>query len=141
MCRSPLLSSTSKNWAQTKTKPALNKILKQHKSSRKKIQSDVEDGLEKLKADETLQAIQNQSQQIIAQQANQPFDSAQVLEKAHWHITCRLNDFLSMKQYVYMENEKLKASPDAHLRQEAPLHNGVLQQTIQRPTQRRNRFD
>jgi CHAD domain-containing protein len=62
----------------------------------------------KLKADETLPAIQTQSQQIINRQANQPFDSAQVLEKAHWHINCRLNDFLSMEQYVYKENEKLK---------------------------------
>lgn len=91
-----------------KDSACIERILRQHKRSRKKIQSDVEDGLEKLKADETLQAIQTQSQQIIAQQANQPFDNAQVLEKAHWHITCRLNEFLSMQQYVYLENEKLK---------------------------------
>lgn len=91
-----------------KDKACLDKILKQHKNNRKKIQSDVEGGLDKLKADKVLQAIETISQQIITEQANQTFDSAQVLEKAHWHISCRLNDFLSMKQYVYMENEKLK---------------------------------
>ncbi|HEY9759023.1 MAG TPA: YfcE family phosphodiesterase, partial [Oculatellaceae cyanobacterium] len=89
-------------------KSCIEKILKQHKNNRKRIQADVEDGLDKLKADKTLQDIQDQSQQIITQQANQPFYSAQVLEKSHWHINCRLKDFLSMKQYVYMENEKLK---------------------------------
>jgi phosphoesterase, MJ0936 family len=86
----------------------VERIIKQHKNSRKKIQADVEDGLKKLKALKILSAIQDQSQQIISQQANQPFDSGQVLEKAHWHITGRLNDFLSMKQYVYLENKKLE---------------------------------
>jgi putative phosphoesterase len=91
-----------------KDSACVDRILKEHKSSRKKIQTDVEDGLEKLLSDKILRDIQSRSQQIIAQQANQPFDKGQVLEKAHWHITCRLNDFLSMKQYVYMEKEKLK---------------------------------
>ena len=97
-----------KKLAPDEDRACIGKILKQHKSSRKKIQTDVEDGLTKLKADEVLPAIQDQSQQIITQQANQPFDNGQVLEKAHWHITCRLNNFLSMKQYVYLENKKLE---------------------------------
>ena len=31
-----------------------------------------------------------------------------MLEKAHWHISFRLDDFLSMEKYVYLENKKLK---------------------------------
>ena len=30
------------------------------------------------------------------------------LEKAYWHISLRLDDFLSMQKYVYLEDEKEK---------------------------------
>jgi putative phosphoesterase len=89
-------------------KTCLNLLLKDHRSSRKNIQGDVDDGLNELQATQTLTNIQAACQQIIAQQLNQTFDVGQVLEKAHWNISFRLNDFLSMKQYVHMENEKLK---------------------------------
>ena len=39
---------------------------------------------------------------------NPVFDTKQVLEKAQWHISFRLDDFLSLKKYVYMENETPK---------------------------------
>ena len=31
-----------------------------------------------------------------------------MLEKAHWHISFRIDDFLAMEKYVYLENEVLK---------------------------------
>ena len=31
-----------------------------------------------------------------------------MLEKAHWHISSRLDDFLAMEEYVHQENEILK---------------------------------
>ena len=47
-------------------------------------------------------------EQTIAEQSNETFDPKQVLEKACWHISFRLDDFLAMEKYVYLENENLK---------------------------------
>ncbi len=89
-------------------KANLNVLLKNHKNCRKNIQSSVTSGLEELKSTDTLGAIREYCEQTIANLSNQTFDSSQVLEKAHWHISFRLDDFLSLQQYVYLEDEKLK---------------------------------
>ena len=64
--------------------------------------------MEKLEASDILQDIRKFCEQTITEQSNATFDSNQVLEKAHWHISFRLDDFLSMEKYVYLENKKLK---------------------------------
>jgi putative phosphoesterase len=86
----------------------LNALLRERKSRRRKIQPDVISGLKELKGTEILSDIGASCKQIMAEQTDEAFDSGQVLEKAHRHISFRLNDFLSMKQYVYQENEKLR---------------------------------
>jgi putative phosphoesterase len=86
----------------------LNLILKLQKKSRKKIQINVEAGLREFQADGTLGNIQQICKQMITEQTTRPFDIGQVLGKAQWNIDYRLNDFLSMKQYVYLENAKLE---------------------------------
>ena len=89
-------------------KACLETLLKDHKDRRKSIQSSVVSGLEKLEASDILQDIRKFCEQTITEQSNATFDSNQVLEKAHWHISFRLDDFLSMEEYVYLENKKLK---------------------------------
>ncbi|MGD0203182.1 MAG: YfcE family phosphodiesterase [Candidatus Bathyarchaeia archaeon] len=89
-------------------KACLETLLKDHKDRRKSIQSSVVSGLEKLEASDILEDIRKFCEQTITEQSNATFDSNQVLEKAHWHISFRLDDFLSMEEYVYLENKKLK---------------------------------
>ncbi|MGA3289312.1 MAG: YfcE family phosphodiesterase [Candidatus Bathyarchaeia archaeon] len=95
-----LKSTTEKAWVEI--------LLKDHKDRRKSIQSSIVSGLEKLEASNSLQDIRKICEQTIAEQSNATFDSNQVLEKAHWHISFRLDDFLSMEKYVYLENKNLK---------------------------------
>src|SRR5208283_422833 len=92
----------------TTEKACVETLLKDHKDRRKSIQSSVVSGLEKLEASSILQDIHRFCEQTVVEQSNATFDSNQVLEKAHWHISFRLDDFLSMEKYVYLENKKLK---------------------------------
>ena len=92
----------------TTEKACLETLLKDHKNRRKNIQSSVVSGLEKIEASGILQSISNFCEQTSTEQSNASFDSDQVIEKAHWHISFRLDDFLSMEKYVYLENKQLK---------------------------------
>ena len=98
----------TKKLKSTTEKACVETLLKDHKDRRKSIQSSVVSGLEKLEASDILQDIRKFCEQTITEQSNATFDSNQVLEKAHWHISFRLDDFLSMEKYVYLENKKLK---------------------------------
>ena len=89
-------------------KAYLETLLKDHKNCRESIQSSVVSGLEKIEASGILQSISNFCEQISTEQSNASFNSNQVIEKAHWHISFRLDDFLSMEKYVYLENKQLK---------------------------------
>jgi putative phosphoesterase len=97
-----------KNLKSPTEKACVETLLKDHKDRRKRIQSSVVSGLEKLEASDILQDIRKFCEQTVTEQSNATFDSNQVLEKAHWHISFRLDDFLSMEKYVYLENKKLK---------------------------------
>ncbi|MDR0372612.1 MAG: YfcE family phosphodiesterase [Nitrososphaerota archaeon] len=89
-------------------KTGLNALLKDHKNRRKNIQATVVNGLEELKAAQTLAKIREHCEDLTAQQNDYAnIDSGQVLQRAHRYISLRLNDFLSMKPYVYLENETL----------------------------------
>src|SRR5208283_3363008 len=95
-----LNSTTEKAYVET--------LLKEHKDRRKIIQSYVVSGLEKLEASDILQDIRKFCEQTITEQSKATFDSNKVLEKARWQISFRLDDFLSMEKYVYLENKNLK---------------------------------
>ncbi len=98
----------TKNLKSPTEKACVETLLKDHKDRRKNIQSSVVSGLEKLEASDILQDIRKFCEQTVTEQSNATFDSNRVLEKAHWHISFRLDDFLSMEKYVYLENKKLK---------------------------------
>ncbi|MGD6850466.1 MAG: YfcE family phosphodiesterase [Candidatus Bathyarchaeia archaeon] len=97
-----------KKLSSAEEKACINVLLKDHKSCRKNVQSPVDSGLKELKDCNTLGDVAQNCKDIVAQELNQPFDPNQVLEKAYWHISYRLDDFLSLAAYVYMEKEKLK---------------------------------
>lgn len=92
----------------TAEKSGVNVLLEDHRERRRSIQSSVVSGLEKLEASNVLADIRNFCEKTIAEQSDATFDSKQVLEKARWHISFRIDDFLSMEKYVYLENKKLK---------------------------------
>ena len=83
-------------------------FLKDHQTRRKSIQSSVTHRLEELKATDILSDILRQCEQTVKDQAKAVFDPQSILEKAYWHISFRLDDFLSMENYVHLENEKTK---------------------------------
>ncbi len=89
-------------------KSGLTVLLRKHKNCRKNAQTSVVNGLERLKATETLEDIEGYCKQITDNKPRQGFDSNIVLEKAYWQISFRLDDFLSMEKYVYLENKKLQ---------------------------------
>ena len=83
-------------------------LLQYHKDRRGSVQLSVVSGLEKLEASDVLVDLRKFCEQTIIEQSNATFDSSQVLEKAQWHISFRLDDFLSMEKYVYLESKNLK---------------------------------
>ncbi len=89
-------------------KAGVNLLLKNHKTRRKSIQPSVVKGLDELKASDVLEDLRAFCRQTIEEQLNEVFDPKKVLEKARWHISFRLDDFLAMEDYVHLENEILK---------------------------------
>lgn len=87
-------------------KAALNMILRSHRARRRHAQTAVAAGLEELRTAGTINQIRSRSRQIITDEAAQAFKSSEVLERAHWHISFRLDDFLSMQRYVYQQRRK-----------------------------------
>ena len=83
-------------------------LLKSHKDRRTEIQATVTNGLEELKDSDVLIDINEVCAQTIKKLAKIPFDASPVLEKAYWHISSKLDDFLAMEEYVHQENEILK---------------------------------
>jgi putative phosphoesterase len=88
-------------------KKYMNILLADHKDCRKKVQTPVVEGLEKLKNKFILQEISSFCKETITAQPIS-LDPIGVLEKAHWHICFRIDDFLSHEKYVHLENENKK---------------------------------
>ena len=89
-------------------KPAFNAILRSHKARRRHAQTEVVAGLEELRNVGTINQIRRISRQIIAKESVQTLKPSEVLERSHWHISFRLDDFLSMERYVYQERRKIE---------------------------------
>ncbi len=92
------LNATEKKW--------MNILFEDHKDQRDRMQSSINNELQKLKESKILEAIMSFCQ--VAQQTNATFDPNQVLEKGQWQISFRLDEFLSMEKYVHKENANLK---------------------------------
>ncbi len=91
-----------------KEKSSLDLFLENHKNRRTSIQPSVVRGLEQLQASDVLLDICNFCKETVEGLSKSTYDVSSVMEKAHWQILYRLNDFLAMKKYVQLENEILK---------------------------------
>jgi putative phosphoesterase len=83
-------------------------LLKAHKKRRKSIQPTIVCGLKELKATDVLGNLGKFCEKTITEPSNPAFDPQKVLEKAHWHISFKLDDFLALENWVHIENEVLK---------------------------------
>lgn len=92
----------------TAEKEGLDALVNAHKDQRNSIQPTVVGGLEELKATDVLEELRKFCEKTVAEQTKDAFDPQKVLEKARWHISFRLDDFLAMENYVHLENEILK---------------------------------
>ncbi len=86
----------------------IESLVKSHKDQRRSIQPSIVSGLEQLKESDILGDMQKFCEQSIEEQSNELFDPKKVLEKARWHISFRIDDFLALENYVHLENEFLK---------------------------------
>ena len=85
-------------------KKFLSILLTDKKNRRDIIQPDVATGLNNLKASNILPSIRSFCEDAIAEQSGVPYDRNQVLQKAQWQISFRLDDFLSLERFVLVEN-------------------------------------
>jgi CHAD domain-containing protein len=89
-------------------KAYLEILAKSHKERRKSVQPLVDCGLEELRSTYVLDGLRRFCEQTVKEQTTGTFASQEVLEKARWHISFRLDDFLAMENYVHLENDILK---------------------------------
>lgn len=83
-------------------------LLKDKKIRRSQIHPSVVRGLQQLKAYGFTEDIQADCESTLEELSALPLDFFQVLEKAKWRISFRLDDFLAMEKWVRLENEILK---------------------------------
>jgi putative phosphoesterase len=88
-------------------KEGLALLLNAHKDCRKSIQPTIICGLEELIANGVLMDLDKFCEKTIIE-PSKAFDPEKVLEKAHWHISFKLDDFLALENWVHSENEVLK---------------------------------
>ncbi len=89
-------------------KASVGSLLKDHKNRRKSIQPSVVKGLEELKTADVLENLRIFCEKTTNDKSTTAFNLENVLEKARWHISFRLDAFLAMENYVHLENEILK---------------------------------
>ncbi len=92
----------------TEPKTGIEALVERHIDQRTYLQSNVINGLEELKNSKVLLQTKSYCEQIIEETARTSFDLFVVREKAFWQISSKLDEFLSMEDYVHKENEILK---------------------------------
>ncbi len=92
----------------TEPKKGMEALLEWHIDQRTYLQSSITNGIQELKESRVLQQTSFYCEQIIKETASASFDLFAVREKAFWQISPKLDEFLSMEEYVHKENEILK---------------------------------
>jgi putative phosphoesterase len=101
-----VIEKYKKRLKNTIEKQAIDALLVDHKKTRNNIQPSVVNELETLKASNILEDIRRFCEQNISEASKSTLNPNRILGKAYWHISSKLDDFLSMEKYVYLENEK-----------------------------------
>ena len=83
-------------------------LLERHVNQRANLQSTIVNGLHELEESRTLQQTASHCERIIKEASITLFNLHAVREKAFWQISSKLDEFLSMEEFVHKENEVLK---------------------------------
>ena len=89
-------------------KSGMEALLQQHVNQRAGLQPSIVSGLEELKKSRDLNQIANDCERITKEATSIPFNLDAVREKAFWHISSRLDEFLALEDYVHKQNEMIK---------------------------------
>ncbi|MCW4017758.1 MAG: YfcE family phosphodiesterase [Candidatus Bathyarchaeota archaeon] len=89
-------------------KSGLDLMLESHKDRRDRVQPSLVRGLEELTESCVLEDMREFCEQKVEALSDSSSGVLLLKEKAHWYISCRLDDFLAMEDCVYLENELLK---------------------------------
>ena len=89
-------------------KTGIENLLGSYVDQRTNVQSNVISGLQELEESKVLQQITSYCKQVVNESISTSFNLYWVREKAFWHISSKLDDFLSMEDCVHKENEVLK---------------------------------
>ncbi len=92
----------------TEPKKGIEDLLQGNIEQRTHLQSNVKNGLLKLKKSKVLEEINSCCEQMIIESAGNLFNLSSVREKAFWQISSKLDDLLAMEKYVNLENEILR---------------------------------
>lgn len=92
----------------TEPKRGMDALLEGLVDQRTNLQSSVINGLQELEKSQVLNEVNRYCEQIIKDSTGTIFNLHSVREKAFWQISSKLDEFLSMEDYVHKENEILK---------------------------------
>lgn len=92
----------------TEPKKGMNALLDSHIDQRTYLQSNIINGLQELEKSRVTKELKSYCEQVIKESASYLFNLYSIREKAFWQISAKLDEFLSMEEYVHKENEILK---------------------------------
>jgi len=92
----------------TESKTGIEFLLERHIKQRSSLQPNIIRGLRELSKSKVLEQMTSNCNQIIEASTKPSFDLYAVRERAFWQISPKLDDFLSMEDYVHQENAILK---------------------------------
>jgi CHAD domain-containing protein len=129
----------AKTVAPPNEKAGTRTLLRTQRKQRTKIQPTVVTGLNELEASGVLEEVAGFCDQKLAELAKAPFDASAALEKAYWHISLKLDDFLAMEKYVHQQDQhakhhemRIKAKWLRYTMETfAPLYKGQLDDSIE----------
>lgn len=83
-------------------------LLRSHKDRRKAIQPTLSSELEELEDRGIIDEMRQFFEENMCSLRKLPYYTSSVLEKAYWHISSRIEDLLSLEEYVHQEDAKNK---------------------------------
>ncbi len=89
-------------------KTGMDALLESYIDQRAQMQSNIIGGLQELEESRVLQQTAYYCEKIVKETTSTSFDLFAVREKAFWQISPKLDEFISMEEYVHKENEVLK---------------------------------
>ncbi len=102
------VQSYLQKWNSPTESSSLASLLKVHEDRRKSVQPNVIGGLEELQSSGVLEEMDEFFNQRPIDLSGGPFNVSSVLEKAYWHISSKLSEFLALEDCVHDETAFLR---------------------------------